>query len=60
MKEIYVCNDGIIIVYKYSKGRKRYIVHRFHGLHNGKMNNVFIDKKISLKKKLCELKDIIL
>ena len=35
MKEIHICNDGIIIRYKYT-GKSRYIVHSLNSKHNGK------------------------
>lgn len=52
VKEIFVCEDGIIIRYH----KKRYVTHSFHAIHNGEMVKVSIDNKTSIMAKLWELK----
>ena len=52
-KEIFICQDGVIIRYH----KKRYVTHSFYEIHNGMMVGVSIDNKISMKTKLCKLKE---
>ena len=55
MKEIHICKDGIIIVYRYP-GKVRYVTHPFYKPHNGKMVDVLIKKDIDMSSILCKLK----
>lgn len=54
MKEIFICQNGIIIRYH----KKRYITHPFHTTHNGIMVKISIDNKTSMMAKLWELKGL--
>ncbi len=47
-KEIYICDDGILIIYRYP-GKTRKVTHPFYKPFNGKMVEVYVDRNKSMK-----------
>ena len=56
MKEIHVCQDGIIIRYIYAT-KSRYIIHKFNDIHSGKLVKTCINKEITIDSRLRDLKE---